>query len=100
MVHPLKSLSDFSQELDWRACSQSGVGGTVTRKMVAGCRKEEQRANHLKRYAGEFFIHVIKFYFAYLLLTLFFGYAGRPVGSLVPQSGIKPVPPCIGSTEA
>ena len=34
----------------------------MTRKIVAGGSKEEQRANHLKRYAGEFFIRVINFY--------------------------------------
>lgn len=44
----------------------------MTRNIVAGGSKEEQRANRLKRYAGEIsFIHVIHFYFIYLLSFIF-----------------------------
>jgi hypothetical protein len=63
----------------------------VTRKIVAGCSKEEQRANCLKRYAGEFFIHVINFYFIYLLLTFSFWLCWKARRILVPQL----VPPAL-----
>ena len=65
----------------------------MTRKIVAGGSKEEQRANRLKRYAGEFFIHVIHFYFIYLLLPLSFWLCWKACRILAPQLA----PPALGA---
>lgn len=56
MVHPCNAqiTKIDGKSIARERHSQPSAGGNVTRRIIAVCSNEEQRASNLKRYAGKF----------------------------------------------